>query len=334
MKVLRIVARIALVSTLLVVIAGSVVRMTGSGMGCPDWPKCFGYYIPPTDEATVQWQADRDFKKGQMIVHENALWVAVEDFRTAEKFEESHWELYEKHDYAIFNVTHTWTEYINRLLGAFSGIPVLLLLILSLRHIKKDPLLPLLAALVVFMLGFEAWLGKTVVDSNLAVYKISLHMAGALAIVALLIFIIRRASERKQKTEVKAGFRYLLVAALFLGLIQIGLGTQVRENVDELLHEGVLRSMLLERFGADFFVHRSFAQLVVVLTGVILWFNYKRSYHLRSVYLFGAMVLLEAIGGIILSYANMPAIVQPMHLFFAFLMFAFSFDAILGTRKQ
>ena len=325
-------ARVALVSIFLVVLAGSVVRMTGSGMGCPDWPKCFGYIIPPTDEATVMWQADGEYHRGEMIVHNEELLIANSDFNSGDSFNSNQWNRYEKHDYAVFNVAHTWTEYINRLLGAFSGLPVLLLFILCIRQFRKDPLLTFLSLGILLMLGFEAWLGKVVVDSNLAEYKISLHMGGALLIVALILVLLRRAYAGGDAIQVKGGYRFLLFAIIILGLIQVGLGTQVRESIDAIAKDGLLeRHSWIDSLGRNFIIHRSYAWIVVIAVATAICLKRKEKYPLKSVQTLGVIVLAEIGVGVVLSYAGMPAIMQPVHLLLGFLMFAFALQALLRT---
>ncbi|WP_338039331.1 COX15/CtaA family protein [Maribacter litopenaei] len=117
-------AKLTLILVYLVIVAGAVVRMTGSGMGCPDWPKCFGYYIPPTEDSELKWQPEHDYKKGQVIIVEETLQVASSSFTTSSTFNPENWKLYTKHDYAIFNPWHTWIEYINRLFGARRDWPL------------------------------------------------------------------------------------------------------------------------------------------------------------------------------------------------------------------
>ena len=117
--------------TFLVVLAGSVVRMTGSGMGCPDWPKCFGLMIPPTEASEVTWQEGSTYDRGRMLLKRDTLWVAQAYLHSTDFEAEratGQWVAYDKHDYAVFNSLHTWVEFINRLLGALTGIPALLLL--------------------------------------------------------------------------------------------------------------------------------------------------------------------------------------------------------------
>ncbi|NVK07566.1 MAG: COX15/CtaA family protein, partial [Tenacibaculum sp.] len=180
------IVKISLIAVYVIFLAGSVVRMTGSGMGCPDWPKCFGYYIPPTSEEQITWQPDSEYKKGMIIVKDEALFVAGHDVKTSETFNANNWEKYTKHNYAKFNKFHTWTEYINRLSSALAGIPFLFLIFVSLKFWKENKQITLLSFGAFFLMLFEAWLGKTVVDSNLKPTIITIHMVGGLVIVALL----------------------------------------------------------------------------------------------------------------------------------------------------
>jgi cytochrome c oxidase assembly protein subunit 15 len=150
----------SLILVYLVIAAGSVVRMTGSGMGCPDWPKCFGYLIPPTERAQLDWKPNHRYQNGQVIIVSESLRVAAKDFISKNNYQESNWEPYTKHDYALFNPTHTWIEFINRLLGALAGLATLLLFVSALGRLKSDPIAPIGAFLVVLGMGFQGWLGK------------------------------------------------------------------------------------------------------------------------------------------------------------------------------
>lgn len=175
-KIFKPTLNIAILLVFIVIIAGSVVRMTGSGMGCPDWPKCFGYYIPPTEASQLDWKPNHEYKKGQVIIYNEALRVVKQNFTSAAAYDTTNWEAYTKHDYAIFNPIHTWVEYINRLATVLFGIPILLLVACSLAFWKEKKAIFLLAFASLFSVGFEAWLGKIVVDTNLLPVKITLHV--------------------------------------------------------------------------------------------------------------------------------------------------------------
>jgi cytochrome c oxidase assembly protein subunit 15 len=327
--------RVSLIMVYLVVIAGSVVRMTGSGMGCPDWPKCFGYLIPPTEHSQLEWKPEHEYFKGQIIIVDEALVVANRDFKSTAIYNTENWAAYTKHDYAIFNPFHTWTEYINRLIGALTGIPVLLLFLLSFTLIRRSWAYPLLGIATLFMLGFEAWLGKVVVDGNLIPNQITIHMLGAMILVVLLVtYLARLKNIDSSKVEVSKWLSRLLLLTGVLLFFQIILGTQVREEVDAIakITGEAGRSGWIDQLPVIFKIHRSYAISLVVLALAIFWMNRKLIQSILEVDLFVVLVLLEAVSGIILTYAGMPKAMQPMHLLFSLVSFGLVFYVILRSK--
>ncbi len=324
------IAKITLILIYLVIIAGAVVRMTGSGMGCPDWPKCFGYYIPPTEQSQLEFKPNHEYKKGIVIIKDEALVVAKSNFTSSNSFESYNWEPYTKHDYAVFNPTHTWVEYINRLLGALAGLATLVLAIVSFRFWKIKKIIPILSVLVVFGMGFQAWLGKTVVDSNLSPLKITIHMVMALLIVAVMLIIIFKSKSDTKPFIYNETFKNVMLFAIILTLIQVVLGTQVRQYVDEQVKAiGYVKSLWLETPELSFYIHRTLSILVTITTVWLVYLNRKLQLRFNKINAILVLIILEIITGILMYYFDFPFSTQTLHLVIASILFGVQFYVLL-----
>jgi len=328
-------AKISLILVYLVIVAGAVVRMTGSGMGCPDWPKCFGYYIPPTEASELEWKANKEYKKGMVIILNEALKVAKEDITTGADFKTDNWEVYTKHDYAIFNPWHTWIEFINRLLGAVAGLATLLLAFASIKYWKKQKSVTLLSWLVVFGMGFQAWLGATVVYSVLLPYKITLHMLMALVIVAFLLYIIFIVNKEKKGITYDRTTLLIAISALALTILQVVLGTQVREFIDyriDLLGYDA-KDLWLQDPIVVFYVHRSFSIAITLINGVLAYRIFKLNLGHLKIYWILFILILEISSGITMYYIDFPFGSQALHLILAAILFGVQFYLVLDAIK-
>lgn len=274
------------VMVFLVILAGGVVRMTQSGMGCPDWPRCFGRWVPPTSAS----QLPPDFEK----------YLGKQDI-----------------DHT-FNAYHTWIEYINRLLGALLGFFIIIHVAWSfLRYRKTKPQLFYLSFFLLITTGFQGWLGKRVVDANLANVKVTTHMLVALLIAAIPLVIIY-----KLKSKAKIADRLIkntAIVVLLIVLVQIVLGTQVREQIDEISKslQYSNRDLWVSRLDQLFLIHRSFSWLVAA-GGIFLYWKARSYEELRGVSLLILFtVMLTMALGVIMMRWSVPALAQPMHLLFA-----------------
>ncbi|NND62552.1 MAG: heme A synthase, partial [Flavobacteriaceae bacterium] len=302
----------------------------------PDWPKCFGYYIPPTDAETLEWQPNREYKKGQVIIVEESLKIASTDFTTGEMIDNGNWKNYTKHDYSVFNVWHTWIEYINRLIGALSGFAILIMAFLSLRKWKTNKKITLLSILSVFLIGFQAWLGATVVYSVLSPVKITIHMVMALVIVAVLLYLLQQSKEITKVLQVSKKYKAVLMLAIVLTVIQVIFGTQVRQEVDEAVKTVGYdqKSLWLENPSLQFYIHRSFSILVLVVNLWLWYVNRKMQWGIK--YLNGILLLIlaEAFTGILMYYFDFPILSQPLHLVIASLLFGLQFYVLLEVFSR
>ena len=335
-KQFTIASKASLVLVLLVILAGSLVRMTGSGMGCPDWPKCFGYFIPPTDVSQIEWKSNTNFKKGIIIKFEERLIFAKEDFKSGSFIDLNNWNDYTKHDYSDFDPVKTWIEFLNRLIGVVAGLATLSMLFLSISLWKKKKTIFFISLAIVLGMGFQAWLGKLVVDSNLAPYKITTHMLMALVIVSLLIYSIFLIKGNTYNIVVQNNsLKILIVFSVLISLIQITIGTQVREFVD-IQYESFgpeKKEMWLTNPNFYFYFHRSFSILIFLVNLILFYLAYRKKMYLGIIEKIMFIIFLEIVVGIAMYYGDFPLLSQPIHLILATLLFSYQFYWMLHIRR-
>lgn len=317
---------IALISIYLVVIAGSFVRITGSGMGCPDWPKCFGQWVPPTDSLNLpdDYQTVYSEKREKKIKKFANFLDVLGMSETADQLRNDKSLLVEE----PFNAAKTWTEYVNRLFGFLAGNFVLGVFLWILFFYRKRKLI-LISLLNLILLAIQAWFGSIVVATNLVPWTITVHMFLALVIIGLQFIIIRQVSEPTQR-PIKVGkwLKFIVLISFLITFYQMFLGTQVREYIDELTKEGFGREQWSEKMGMIFYVHRTFSYLVLALLAVVFIINWKT---VKSRLLSSAFIILaiELLSGVLLAHFQMPGLVQVAHLLFATIIFGILFVAVL-----
>ena len=316
-------SRLVFITLLLVyflVFVGAFVRSVGAGMGCPDWPKCFDRWVPPTsaEQLPDNYQEILRTKRVAKSVRFAKVLSALGMKEKARLIEE--YSTHEAEGVELFNSTKTWVEYINRLVGVLVGFFIFFCLVASFKFRKTQPKVFWLSLFTFVLVGFQGWLGSLVVATNLFPGLISFHMFIAMLIGMLLIYLYFISKGYHRDTNVVSSsqkrLRLLLLVSVFLLLVQVIMGTNVREQIDIIAKsfDYQHREGWIEQLNALFFTHRSFSIVILLLQLLILWLLKKNIYQPFAYFLMLGFILLEVGIGAVMAYFAIPAALQPVHL--------------------
>ncbi len=331
----------SIIAVYLLIFVGGVVRSSGSGMGCPDWPKCFGQWVPPTVESELpdnykdiysEKRKEKNIKLASTLTSFGANQSAKLILGDSNTYVEED-----------FNAVKTWVEYVNRLIGAIIGILLFALFLSALPLIKLEKSLAAFSGLIVVITGFQGWLGSIVVSTNLLPGMITIHMLLALLIISSLIALVFNAypnpnfnSNSKTFGELKYVFLLMLIALI----PQFIIGTDVRESVDVFVRTFGFENRInwIENLGASFYIHRSLSWLFLILSGYALYKVYKNystsNLEFKMTLVLMVLVSFEIAIGVGMYLFNIPPYLQPLHLLNGTLLFGFVLLMYLMSRKS
>lgn len=284
--------------TYFLILVGGLVRASGAGLGCPDWPRCFGSWIPPASAAELP----PEFNASQ------------------------------------FNPTLMWTEYLNRLLGVTVGFLILATTVSAWRHHRHEPRIAWTTTAALLLTGFQGWLGGRVVAHELAAWIVTAHLVVAIVIVQMLLYVaVTAADVTDRRHSAPMSVTVGAGALILLTLVQAAVGTLVRGGIDEALDAGVDRGAAIATLGPIDVVHRDLAFVVLLGAALLtMWLLSRgsappiRRWSLVTL----ALAILQVGLGVYMAYGFLLPAAQVAHLTVASLLLGAETVLLLEGRRQ
>jgi cytochrome c oxidase assembly protein subunit 15 len=188
--------RLALVTAVIafvVIVLGAWVRLSHAGLGCPDWPGCYGQLTWPAESHEIL-RAEQAFPDRPVEGHK------------------------------------AWKEMVHRYLAGILVLLVVAINVLAWRKGNRAAGLRGLAALLLVLILFQAALGMWTVTLKLKPIVVMAHLLGGLTTFGLLLWLTWRSGGRKQGLREFTAARGLILAGLAVLLLQVALGGWTSAN--------------------------------------------------------------------------------------------------------
>lgn len=289
MKLFSKFAFLSTIVTYILIFIGGLVRVSGAGLGCPDWPKCFGSWIPPLNAS----QLPAGF------------------------------------DPATFNFALAWIEYVNRLMGMVVGLLIVLTAIYALKYFRQNKSILYSSIAAAILVAVQGWYGSIVVKTELNPNTISIHFLLAIIIVSLLIYVWQKShlivnSEHESKSKYPTNTKNLLQVLWIATIVQFIFGTQIRGKLELLIEKFPLLygNDLIANLGAINYMHIALGIITAVITFMVVISLLNKSVQAsplvqQSAILLIVLIVAQIVVGAIIELLNIPPVMQVIHMWIA-----------------
>jgi len=277
------------IATYILIFIGGLVRVSGAGLGCPDWPKCFGSWIPPLNAS----QLPAGF------------------------------------DPATFNFALAWIEYVNRLMGTVVGLLIVLTAIYAIKYFRQNKSILYSSIVAAILVAVQGWYGSVVVKTELNPNTITIHFLLAIIIVSLLIYVWQKSHiilnpENKSQSEYPTNTKNLLQVLWIATVVQFIFGTQIRGKLEILIEKFPLLygNDLIANLGAINYMHITLGLITAIITTMVVIPLIKKSVQAsplvqQSSILLIVLIIAQILVGASVEVFDIPPVMQVVHMWIA-----------------